>query len=107
MAELTTIRVEKPIVEWLNSIKGYMEYSSGEKLTLNRALLLILAEADGLIAWRQGLIDNKSEDLSELLRRRVDQFWGKDNKNKPDLALFESKDVLLGRYMEKRKVKKK
>jgi predicted ATPase len=78
MVELTTLRVEKPAVEWLNSIKGFLEWQHGKKYTLNQALIIILAEFDTKYAIAEGYISPLSgkKKMQEYMNRRLKQFWG-------------------------------
>ena len=63
MTELTTLRVAKPTVDWLNTLKGHLEYISGEKLTLNDALMSILAEMDWLYLKGNCVTKSKEKEV--------------------------------------------
>lgn len=96
MAELTTLRIEKQTVDLLNSLKGYLEYHSGERLTFNEALSSILITVDSLYRERQSLLDVSDKvGLQEGLRKRIDQFWGKDNKEKPDIIAIDPRYIIV------------
>jgi hypothetical protein len=95
-AEMTTIKVEKPLVEWLNSLKGYLEWHTGKKYTLNTALTIIIASYDVKNAIFDGLLDEKSDaDINKYVQKRLKQFW--ENTTIPDIhwghihEAFESK----------------
>jgi hypothetical protein len=96
MVEMTTIKVEKPLVEWLNSIKGYIEWNTGKKYTLNSALTTIIASYDVRNAILDGLLKGKNDaDINQYIQKRLKQFWG--NETQPDVRwgkiheAFESK----------------
>lgn len=106
--ELTTLRVEKQIVEWLNTLKGFLEYNSGKKLTLNDALLSILMEIDILYAMRQKLINPyNSSEVNNFIKNRINQFWGETAKDKPMPITFFPKDILTVEKYVKNQMKKK
>lgn len=104
MIELTTLRVEKPVVEWLNTLKGILEYALGEKLTLNEALIHILAEVDALYANRQGSIKYKDNERIDFIEKRVNQFWGANSKEKPTFEIVNQKEYFLKDFL--RNIKK-
>jgi hypothetical protein len=75
MVEMTTIKVEKPLVEWLNSIKGYIEWNTGKKYTLNSALTTIIASYDVRNAILDGLLKGKNDaDINQYIQKRLKQF---------------------------------
>lgn len=80
MSEMTTIKVEKSVVDWLNSLKGHFEWRSGKKYTLNQALIVILAEYDTTCAIHEKHLDRGSstKKKEEYMKRRLEQFWEKD-----------------------------
>jgi hypothetical protein len=108
MSETTTVRLDKHVVEWLNSLKGFLEYQLGEKLSLNDALIHILADIDALYAKRQNLINyDKNDEIIALANRRADQFWGPNNTDKPVFDFGPAKGLLLGDFIKRKKSKTK
>jgi len=94
--ELTTLRIEKQTIDLLNSLKGHLEYVSGKRLTLNDALMSILVMVDSLYEKRQSLIDIGSKaEVQEQIKRRIDQFWGKDNKEKPYISFIDNRIIIV------------
>ncbi len=76
MVELTTIKVERPIVDWLNSLKGLLEWKVGKRYTLNNALAAIFTDFDVRYAISEGCLDESDEkQINDYLRRRLKQFW--------------------------------
>ena len=97
MSEMTTIKVEKPVVDWLNSLKGHLEWRTGKKYTLNEALIVILAEYDTTCAIRERHI-NKSSSIKkkeDYMKRRLSQFWKNDKL--PELHLGMRSDFFKGK----------
>ena len=86
MSEMTSIKVEKPVVDWLNSIKGLMEWTHGKKYTLNKALILVLAQYDLRLARNEGKLSTLSiKRQEEYMTKRLKQFWG--DEKLPDIRL--------------------
>ena len=84
MVEMTTIKVDKPVVDWLNSIKGLLEWKQGGKYTLNTALTLILTDYDVRYAMSEELLDPEDDkQINEYIKKRLKQFWG--NSDIPDI----------------------
>lgn len=104
MAELTTLRVERAVVDWLYFLKGFMEYNLSKKLTLNDALRLILCEADALFAIREGSVDpDNTEGLEKLVNDRIDKFWSDDDKDRPAFQFIVPRGKSLKHVNKKRK----
>jgi len=77
MTEMTTVKVEKPVVDWLNTIKGLLEWKSGKKYTLNEAFIVILASYDVRQAISEGKLNPIYTNKTNLyLQNRLKQFWG-------------------------------
>ena len=95
MTEVTTIRVEKPVVDWLNTLKAHLVYNSGKRLTLNEALMSILAEVDWLYLKKQSVADSKETEVKKRINKRIDQFWGVASKEKPSIRFAETKNVII------------
>ena len=77
MVDITSIKVKKPTVEWLNSLKGYLEYQLSTKLTLEDALITILGEYELIIGERQGLIDRKNiKGCQDFVNYKISIFLG-------------------------------
>lgn len=106
MTELTTIRVEKPVVEWLNTLKGHLDYISGKKLTLNDALLSILAEMDWLYLKGQNVTKSKEKEVLEHINHRIDQFWGAENEEKPSIVHTDTGNIVIKEKEKKSKPNK-
>jgi len=85
MKDITTLKVEKPVLDWLNSIKGLMEWKHAKKYTLNNALITILVDFDIRYAIQEGQVKGSDvEGIKKYLNKRLRQFWG-DGKL-PDVA---------------------
>jgi hypothetical protein len=83
MAEMTTIKVRKPLADWLNSLKGYLEYTLSRKMTLDDALFSILGEIEILYAERQRVVNRANRKAcEELVNYKINIFW-KDDDDKP------------------------
>lgn len=97
MQEMTTIKVEKPVVEWLNSLKGHLEWEMGRKYTLNDALIVILAEYDTKLAIRDGHMETLTgkKKKEAYMKRRLEQFWG--NEDIPNLTLSGRSEFFKGK----------
>jgi len=96
MVETTTVRLEKPVVEWLNSLKGFLEYSTCSKMTLNDALFAILGEVEIFYAFKQGFITNLHDKrkLEEFVNRKIKIFW-EEAKEKPIYEFKTSKEYMF------------
>ncbi len=92
---ITTIKVEKPVVDWLNTLKAHLVYNSGKRLTLNEALMSILAEVDWLYLKEKSVADSKKTEVTEQINKRLDQFWGVASKEKPSIRFAETKNVII------------
>ena len=101
MAELTTIKVEKPVVDWLNSMKGLMEYTQSRKLTLNEAMVSILGIVDANNAVLQGTIDpNNLEEVKAYIQHKINLFWENDPQ-KPIFNFGTSRDWFMNQLVNK------
>ena len=86
---MTSIKVEKPVVDWLNTIKGFLEWKHGKKYSLNQAMIILLAEYDTRIAIKERKISSyKLKKINEYMKKRLRQFWGEEG-NIPDIIYGE------------------
>ncbi|MCK5027725.1 MAG: hypothetical protein KAS07_04870 [Candidatus Pacebacteria bacterium] len=102
---LTTIRVEKPVVDWLNTLKGHIEYISGEKLTLNDALVSIIAEVDWLYLKGRSTTNSDKSEVTKQIMKRFDQFWGEESTDKPVIVATDTGNIAFKERKEDRKNK--
>jgi hypothetical protein len=108
MTEITTIKVVKPVAEWLNSLKGLLEYNLSVKLTLSEALGIILGEVDYQFAIRQGIIEKTTEkEKIDFVNLRINQFWDSNDKNKPCFEIALPKEWYKRRKMKQKTEEKK
>jgi hypothetical protein len=92
---ITTIKVERSAADWLNTLKGYLEYISDEKLTLNDAFISILAEIDWLYLHKKNITNNEETEIKKRIISRLDRYWGKDNKNKLSILITDTGNVVI------------
>jgi len=103
MTELTTLRVAKGTIDWLNTLKGHLEYISGKKLTLNDALMSILGEMDWLYSKGECVTKSEEKEVLEQINHRINQFWGAENEEKPTIVHTDTKNILI----KEKKIKSK
>lgn len=101
---ITTIKVNREAVAWLNTLKGHLEYISGKRLTLNDAFMSILAETDWLYLKGQRATNSKEDKVKERINQRIEQFWG-DSKEKPSIVFTDTRNIVI-KEKELRKSKK-
>jgi len=76
MVESSTVRLDKPLIKWLNSFKGYLEYTRARKFTLSDALFVIMGEIEVLYASHDGLINRDSvKECEDFVNRKIEIFW--------------------------------
>lgn len=77
MIKKTTITITRPMLDYITSIKGLLEYKSGKKKTLQETLLFMCMYVDLLFAMRMGLIEspNDEKETNKYLEERVKQFF--------------------------------
>jgi hypothetical protein len=102
MTEITTIKVRKPMVEWLNSLKGYLEYRLSRKMTLDDALFSILGEIEIFFAEKQGIISRANiKECEDFVNNKISIFWD-DDENKP-IFYYRTSGEWLNKRLEKKK----
>jgi len=107
MTEITTIKVDKPVVDWLNSIKGLMEYAQSRKLTLNDTMICILGIIDAINAGQSGIIDPfNQQEVEDYINHKIDLFWGAE-KEKPVYGTGTPRDWFVLSMIQKQEKDKK
>ena len=93
---ITTIKVNREAVDWLNIIKGRLEYDSTKKLNLNDAFISVVAITDLLFLKGQNLKQIiKEPEIQKLIEERIDRFWGAKNNEKPEFFFTDTGYIVI------------
>lgn len=94
VTDSTTIKVTKPIYQWLSNLKGVSDYVFGLNSSWNDFMLQVCALAEVYYAQKIGIIDGEfeSEEAGAHLRRRIDMYF-KDGEYEPTIGFFSAEDV--------------
>lgn len=96
MTQITTFKVERQAIDWLNILKGHLEYDSVKKLKLNEAFMSVMAIADLLFLKGQSLKDIINEtEIQELMERRISRFWGEESEDKPSIIITDTGNIVI------------
>lgn len=67
----STIRLSKPVVKWLNSIRGYAQYATGKTYTMDDILSYMCGITDFVLQSRNDVFD---DNYTKYVVYRSNQF---------------------------------
>ena len=86
MVEYTTIKVSKPLSNYIANIKSVLEYLYGKKYTLEDALFQMCAITDMYYAKLLNIIaEVDSKDGADFVNRRIKLIW----EGEEDFPIYE------------------